>query len=549
MTSPPNVDTTGAGKVPSRRRRPAGEPPPLPREFSRGAWILLASFGVFAVLWPLAPQLFPDSGIWFNEKEGAVIRALAENRVGWVTSILERVHTIGYTWAVPVVGWATIALLMAARRVRHLFVFYGSLVVVSSLVSIAAAVLVTRQRPWGVEQLAPWEGFAHPSLPVAQLTVVLVGSAFSLVPKSRRRWFEVGIAVTVVLFGFSRVYLGVEHPMDSVEGAIVGAAISVAGFLLFCPEKVFPVGFQRGRTAHLDIGGRRGEAIKQALSHQLGIEVSVVEPVGLADSAGSTPMRLTLAGEKPRFLFGKLYARSHLRSDRWYKLSRALLYGRLEDEARFENVRRLVEYEDYLLRLMHHAGIRAPAPAGIAVITPEREYLIVTEFLDNAVEVSDAEVDDEIIDDALLLVRKLWEFGLAHRDVKPSNIMIRERRAYAIDVAFGEVRPSPWREAIDLANMMLVLALRSTSERVYARALAFLFAASRSITLPGQLRRHLKADGRDLIEEFRRLAPPLPKVPIQRWSLRRIGLALWVLLLVVAGLLLGLSNLEGLGLL
>jgi hypothetical protein len=75
------------------------------------------------------------------------------------------------------------------------------------------------------------------------------------------------------------------------------------------------------------------------------------------------------------------------------------------------------------------------------------------------------------------------------------------------------------------------------------------FAASRSITLPGQLRRHLKADGRDLIEEFRRLAPPLPKVPIQRWSLRRIGLALWVLLLVVAGLLLGLSNLEGLGLL
>ena len=146
----------------------------------------------------------------------------------------------------------------------------------------------------------------------------------------------------------------------------------MAGFLLICPEKVFPVGFQRGRTAHLDIGGRRGEAIKQALSHQLGIEVSAVEPVGLADSAGSTPMRLTVAGEKPRFLFGKLYARSHLRSDRWYKLSRTLLYGRLEDEARFENVRRLVEYEDYLLRLMHHAGIRAPAPAGIAVITPER---------------------------------------------------------------------------------------------------------------------------------------------------------------------------------
>ena len=39
-----------------------------------------------------------------------------------------------------------------------------------------------------------------------------------------------------------------------------------------------------------------------------------------------------------------------------------------------------------------------------------------------------------------------------------------------IDVAFGQVRPSPWRQAVDLANMMLVLALRSDAELVYQRA-------------------------------------------------------------------------------
>ena len=33
------------------------------------------------------------------------------------------------------------------------------------------------------------------------------------------------------------------------------------------------------------------------------------------------------------FVAGKLYAITHVRSDRWYKLGRTLLYGRLEDEA------------------------------------------------------------------------------------------------------------------------------------------------------------------------------------------------------------------------
>ena len=40
-----------------------------------------------------------------------------------------------------------------------------------------------------------------------------------------------------------------------------------------------------------------------------------------------------------------------------------------------------------------------------------------------------------------------------------------------IDVFFVQVRPSPWRQAVDLANMMLVLALRSDAQTVYEKAL------------------------------------------------------------------------------
>jgi hypothetical protein len=63
------------------------------------------------------------------------------------------------------------------------------------------------------------------------------------------------------------------------------------------------------------------------------------------------------------------------------------------------------------------------------------------------------------------------------------------------------------------------------------------FAAARGLALPSQLRRLLKAQGRDLHAEFIRLlpAPPQP-VSIQRWSLRRVGLlALVVVLLALFG--------------
>src|SRR4030095_7062642 len=83
---------------------------------------------------------------------------------------------------------------------------------------------------------------------------------------------------------------------------------------------------------------------------------------------------------------------------------------------------------------------------------------------------AEPEVDDGIIDQGLAIVRKLWDAGLAHRDIKPANLMVRDGTLHVIDSAFGEVRPRPWRQAVDLGNMMLVLALRNDVRNVYERA-------------------------------------------------------------------------------
>jgi tRNA A-37 threonylcarbamoyl transferase component Bud32 len=451
----------------------------------------------------------------------------------------------------------TMLALAAARRLRHLLVYVAGLMAASYVV-LWVAPFVGRSRPWGVAQLAPWEGFAQPSLPVTQLAAVLVGATYALVPGGHGRarvWIVV--VTSIVLFGSARVYLAVEYPLDPVNGAVTGAAIMVAGFLFLCPEQVFPVGFHRGRTAHLDIGGTRGEAIRVAIAEQLGCRVTAIEPVGLKGSAGSTPMRITIEGDPPFDVFGKLYAQSHLRSDRWYKIGRELLYGRLEDESRYQNVRRLAEHEDYLMRRLKDADVAVPEPFGIVTITPEREYVLVTEFLAGAVELTAAEIEERTIDQGLRFVRRMWDHGLAHRDIKPANVMVREGDMYLIDASFGQVRPSAWREAVDLANMMLVLALRSTSERVYELAtrhftpaeIAEAFAATSGVTLPGQLKEELTSDGRDLVAEFKALAPARPAVPVQRWTLRRIGLAVFLVVVLATILVLGIGNLDGIGLL
>jgi tRNA A-37 threonylcarbamoyl transferase component Bud32 len=482
-----------------------------------------------------------------------VVEGLARLRTPVLTRVMDVVAELGSRRVIVALGWVTILVLLAFRRFRRLFVFLGAFWLVQALATYLAGI-----DPAATAMLGPAGPSAYPLLPVAMLSARLVGMLYALVPQGRMRQVGKGaVAGLVALVALARMYLAVDTPTGVLVAAIIGVAIPLVAFRLLCPDEVFPVAYRRGRTAHLDVGGRRGEAIRRALQDQLGVIADDVQPFGLEGSAGSTPLRIKVKGEQDRWLFAKLYARSHLRADRSYKLGRALLYGRLEDEKPFNTVRRFVQQEDYALALMQRAGLPSPQPYGIVELTPEREYLVVTEFLDGATEISQAQVDDAIIDQGLAIIRRLWEAGLAHRDIKPANLLVRDGRLYLIDVFFTEVRPSPWRQGVDLANMLLVLALRSDPRRVYERALrqftveeiSEAFAATRGITMPSQLRRLLRAQGRDLHAEFLRLLPEPPRpIAIQRFSTRRIGLTLAVLASAFIAVSLAVSNLQGLGL-
>lgn len=545
MTERTTVDLTeGAGDDPivtrlpatvaggRRHRRPTGMAPPLPRSIGRTGKLLLFLSIVLLILIPAA-LVFPEFERFADRTDTAILEQIVQLRTSWLTSVMNRIDRLGSGWTTTTVIGITIVLLLVFRRWRHLFVLLGSIAALEILGSILYTNF-TRPRPYGVTIIGRWSGYSMPSPPVAIFAAFLIAIAYTLVvPGNARTVAKWVIGVLIAVFAASRLYLGVDHPSDQVVAITLGVAIPLLAFRFFCPNEVFPVAYKRGKTAHLDVGGKRGEAIRQAVEDQLGFEVVDVAHVGLAGSGGSTPIRLTVS-DPDGILFAKLYAMSHVRSDRWYKLGRTILYGRLEDESSFQSVRRLCEYEDYAARLFSDVGIPTAKSYGMVELTPEREYLLVTEFFDNAEELGDAAVNDEIIDESLMIVRKLWDAGLAHRDIKPANLLVVDGRVRLIDVAFAQVRPSPWRQAVDLANMMLVLAVRTSAERVYRRALLFFtrddiaeaFAAARGVASPSQLRSALKQDGRNLIEEFRALGPSRRPITLQRWSFRRIGLAL-----------------------
>ena len=130
-----------------------------------------------------------------------------------------------------------------------------------------------RPRPYDVTIIGRWDGCSFFAAPVA---VGRTGRGSG----SPTRWCPAGRAggspswsrrSRWSSFASRELYLGTFHPFDIVVGVTVAVAFLVNAFRFFTPNEVFPVAYRQGKTAHLDVGGRRGEAIRQAVQDQLGL--------------------------------------------------------------------------------------------------------------------------------------------------------------------------------------------------------------------------------------------------------------------------------------
>ena len=522
------------------RRRPSGEPPPLPHGPRAVGWAWAGAIVLGVGI--LASLTFAASGS-VTGFDTATLDAFAGARTPALTDAAKALHVSTTVSLILALRLGTVLVLAFVGRFRHAVVFLATIVVTDWLVVNLLSVPLPAP---DVPVLAANGTFAFPSRSIAAVAVTLTAIVAVLVPAGRARAAARVVAHVVIgLVVLVELYLAADYPTPMLYSWVLAAVVSEVAFRWLAPEESFPVTYRRGGTAaHLDITGPRVDAIVRAMRDELGLVVTKVEPFGLEGSGGSSPIRMTL--EDGTRVFAKIYATSHARADRWYRIGRTILYGQLEDETPIGSVRRLVTYEDYALRLLDDVGVRVAHVFGVVELTPNTEYMLVTEFFEDAATLNDSEVGDTLIDEGLSLVRALWDAGIAHRDIKPANLLVVGGHLQLVDVSALEVRPSPWRQAIDLANMMMVLALRTDPDRIHERAtgvftpdeIAEAFACSVGLTIPTELQTRLKEDGRPILERFRELAPAREPVSIQRWSVQRLVLTGTAVLglLVAAGL-------------
>ena len=283
-TSTPPLHPTLREAVRSpRRRRPTGAAPPLPyRLQTSGIRWLVAAVVLVGLTLAIFARGLRGPAVAVTVVDDAVVRWLAGLVGPGLVAPLRGLARIASWWVLYTLYYGLLLVLLVLRRWRHLIVWWV-VVQLGSFLTIVLGMIARRPRPFGVELQTSWGGWAMPSVQVAYLTAGLMTVLYTLVPEGR--WRNLGkwvVAGLITLVALARMALGVDAPTDVLVGVGIGVTLPLLLFRRFTPNEVYPVAYRRGRSAHLDIGGARGQAIRRALEDQLGLVVEEVKPFGLA---------------------------------------------------------------------------------------------------------------------------------------------------------------------------------------------------------------------------------------------------------------------------
>ena len=175
----------------SRRRRPSGQPPPLPHHVQTTGlgWLTAAVLLLVLTLLVFGGGL-RGPAVAVTVVDDGVVRWLAGVDVPGLLPVMRAVAVLGSWAAVNVLLWGLVLALLILRRLRHLLVVLVAWIVQGVVILYMVEPLARRPRPFGVELRTDWTGWAMPSEQLAAFVLTLMGILYGLVPEGR--WRQTG---------------------------------------------------------------------------------------------------------------------------------------------------------------------------------------------------------------------------------------------------------------------------------------------------------------------------------------------------------------------
>ncbi len=332
------------------------------------------------------------------------------------------------------------------------------------LLAKVAKALVHRSRPQGLVDVVTlfrdhvYSGFGYPSGHSTFVAAVAGVLFYQVKPKYRKY-----LLLIVVLVGISRMYLGAHLPLDVVGGWALGALVGALVSLLVGTSVQF-ISVARIKRALK----RRGYDIRHATFASV-------------DARGSRP--IFIQDKNGTEYFGKVFGKQEHAADWLFKLYRFFRYKNMQAEEPYLDSRRNVEIESFANMWAKQAGVRTPRVVDLVKIGTH--WLLIQERVPAKPLTDFKRITQKTLEDAWRQVAQLHNGNMAHRDLRAANLMVDTHgKVWMIDFGFAEVSPSKQRKSMDIAELLMSMALIVGPERTTEAATKILDADTLKESLP-----------------------------------------------------------------
>lgn len=438
---------------------------------------------------------------------------------GWLHPILFTVMQAGSY--VAVFATATLAAAFKRTRLALELLLVGN---IAYWLAVLCKGFVHRQRPHElltqVELRDVVSGiFGYPSGHTAVATALGLTAA-RYIPKR----FHILIWIGIIAVGFARVYVGAHLPVDVLGGFLVGWLSSNLAQLLLGEHPA----------------AESTSYVRKTLQHK-GIQLQDLQKMS-GDARGSVPYHGT--ANNGQRLFIKVGSNRQRDADWLYKSYRKLLYRQTEDEPPFISAKQASEHEAYMSLLAERAKVNTPSLITSLTDSEGNTYLVYYFTPGETLNTLSPKTIRDVLTNTWRQVLQLHKAGMAHRDLRGSNILIHNNNAYLVDLSFAKSDASRKQQLRDVATLLITIAIATDTASSVAAAKSVmgkdtLIASLPHIQkglLPTALRKQLRSHP-TLIEKTRtEIAHQCNVTPQKPESVLRISrrALIWVTLLGLA---------------